>query len=65
MFQYWLAAVYGHLGNVEAAQKQARALLTLQPSFTITSTAQPLAVFRSGAHAQYFLEGLHKSGLPI
>jgi adenylate cyclase len=65
MFQYWLAATYGHLGNVEAAKHQARALLTLQPSFTITGTARSLAVFRSGAHADHFLDGLRKSGLPM
>jgi lipopolysaccharide biosynthesis regulator YciM len=44
MVQYWLVATYGHLGNVGAAQNQARALLTLQPSFRIRGTARPLAV---------------------
>jgi adenylate cyclase len=65
MFQYWLAATYGQLGDVEAAQNQARTLLALQPAFTIMGTARPLAVFRSGAHADHFLAGLHKSGLPM
>jgi hypothetical protein len=64
MFQYWLAAVYGHLGNTEAAARQARTLLALQPSFTITGTAYPLAVFRSVAHIDNFIDGLRKSGLP-
>ena len=64
MFQYWLAAAYGHLGNVEAAQKQAGTLLALQPTFTINRIARPLAVFRVAAHADHFLEGLRRSGLP-
>src|SRR5262245_17022079 len=42
MFQYWLAAVYGHAGDTEAAERQASTLLALQPSFTITGTARPL-----------------------
>ena len=65
MFQYWLAAVYGHLGDADAARKQARTLLALQPSFTITGTAQPLAVFRNAAHSNHFLDGLRKSRLPM
>src|SRR5262249_59697833 len=32
-FQYWLAAAYGQLGDAEAAQTQARAVLALQPLF--------------------------------
>jgi adenylate cyclase len=64
MFQYWLAAVYGHAGDTEAAERQASTLLALQPSFTITGTARPLAVFRSAAHTDIFIDGLHKSGLP-
>ena len=64
MFQYWLAAAYGHLDNVEVAQKQARTLLALQPTFTIKGTARPLAVFRVAAHADHFLDGLRRSGLP-
>src|SRR5262245_41873350 len=31
MFQYWLAAAHGQLGDAEAAQTQARAVLALQP----------------------------------
>jgi adenylate cyclase len=65
MFQYWLAAVYGHLGNAEAAQRQAMTLIALQPSFTISGTGRPLAVFRSAAHADNFLDGLRKSGVPM
>jgi adenylate cyclase len=65
MFHYWLAAVHGHLGNAEAAQRQAMTLLALQPSFTITGTGRPLAVFRNAAHTDNFLDGLRKSGLPM
>ncbi len=64
MFQYWLAAVYGHLGDAEAARSRNKTLLALQPSFTITGTAYPLAVFRRAAHVDNFLDGLRKSGLP-
>jgi adenylate cyclase len=64
MFQYWLAATYGHMGEADAAREQAKALLKLQPSFTITGTARPLGVFRRASHADHFLEGLRKSGLP-
>ena len=64
MFQYWLASVHGHMDNSESARGQARTLLALQPSFTISGTAKPLAVFRMAAHADHFLDGLRKSGLP-
>ena len=62
MFHYWLASVYGHIGDANAAGEQAQALLRLQPSFTIIGTAQPLAVFRRAEHAEQFFEGLRKSG---
>jgi adenylate cyclase len=62
MFHYWLASVYGHIGEANAAAEQAQALLRLQPSFTIIGTAQPLAVFRRSEHAEQFFEGLRKSG---
>jgi adenylate cyclase len=62
MFHYWLASVYGHIGDASAAGEQAQALLRLQPSFTISGTAQPLAVFRHAEHAELFFEGLCKSG---
>jgi adenylate cyclase len=62
MFHYWLASVYGHIGNANAAGEQAQALLRLQPSFTIVGTAQPLAVFRLTEHAEQFFDGLRKSG---
>jgi hypothetical protein len=45
-------------------RRQAKALLTVQPSFTIAGTARPLAVFRPAKVVQRFLEGLRKSGLP-
>jgi len=61
MFHYWLASVYGNIGDASAAGEQAQALLRLQPSFTISGTAQPLAVFRHAEHAELFFEGLCKS----
>ena len=64
MFHYWLAATLGHMGNADAASRQARTLLALQPSFTVGGTARPLAVFRRGETEAWFLEGLRKSGLP-
>jgi adenylate cyclase len=62
MFHYWLASVYGHIGDATAAGEQAQALLRLQPSFTISGTAEPLAVFRRAEHAELFFEGLRKCG---
>ena len=64
MFQYWLAAVCGHLGRADDARDQAVTLLSLQPNFTISGTARPLAVFKIALHADAFLEGLRKCGLP-
>ena len=64
MFHYWLAAVLGHMGDAEAARRQAETLLALQPSFTVEGTARPLAVFRRGETEAWFLEGLRRSGLP-
>ena len=64
MFHYWLAATYGHIGEAEAARKQAKTLLRLQPSFSITGTAHPLAVFSRAEFAEKFFDGLRKSGLP-
>jgi hypothetical protein len=56
--------VQGHIGDDETVRDQARTLLALQPSFTISGSAKPLAVFRIAAHADYLLDGLRKSGLP-
>jgi adenylate cyclase len=64
MFHYWLASVYGHIGDATAAREQAQALLRLQPSFTISGIAEPLAVFRRAEHAELFFAGLRKSGVP-
>jgi TolB-like protein/Tfp pilus assembly protein PilF len=64
MFHYWLAATVGEIGDADEMRRQAKALLTVQPSFTIADTARPLAVFRPAKVVQRFLEGLRKSGLP-
>jgi adenylate cyclase len=64
MFHYWLAATLGDIGDVEGMREEAKALLTLQPSFTVTCTARPLAVFRRPEIVGRFLEGLHKCELP-
>jgi adenylate cyclase len=64
MFQYWLAAAYGNLGSTDDARNQAATLLSLQPDFTISATARPLAVFKIASHADAFLEGLRRCGLP-
>ena len=62
MFHYWLASACGHIGDTTAAREQAQTLLRLQPSFTISGTARPLAVFRRPAHAELFFEGLRRAG---
>ena len=64
MFHYWLAATVGQIGDAGEMRRQAKALLTLQPSFTIAGTARPLAAFRRAEVVQRFVDGLHKSGLP-
>jgi tetratricopeptide (TPR) repeat protein len=64
MFHYWLAAVYGHLGDLGPAKEQAVRLLALQPDFTITGTARPLAAFRAATHVEHFANGLRRAGLP-
>jgi tetratricopeptide (TPR) repeat protein len=64
MFHYWLAAALGHMGDAEAAGAEARALLALQPAFTVGGVARPLAVFRRGEPEAWFVEGLRKAGLP-
>ena len=64
MFHYWLAALLGQMGEMEAAMAQAKVLLALQPSFAIGSVARPLAVFRLRDTETWFLEGLRRAGLP-
>jgi hypothetical protein len=64
MFHYWLAATLGDIGDAEGMRKEVKALLTLQPSFTVAGTARPLAVFRRPEVVGRFLEALHKCGLP-
>lgn len=64
MFHYWLAATLGCAGDAEGMRRQARALLMLQPSFTVSGTARPLAVFRDTEIIERFVEGLRECGLP-
>jgi adenylate cyclase len=64
MFQYWLAAVCGHLGNDDETGHQAAILLALQPDFTISNTARPLAVLKETRHVDFLIQGLRRSGLP-
>ena len=64
MFHYWLAATLGLSGDVGAATEQARTLLALQRSFTISGTACPLAVFKREEIIGRYLQGLRKCGLP-
>jgi len=58
-----LAAIYGQLGRIEDAEWQGDEVFTLQPDFTIRSD-QSAQGFRVAEHAQRYIEGLRRAGLP-
>jgi len=64
MFHYWLTAAISDLGEAQAAAAGAQNILALQPNFTISAVARPLAVFRSAHTEARFLEALRNAGLP-
>jgi adenylate cyclase len=61
----WLAAAYGHLGQLEDARAQAAQLLRLDPTFVSNRARdrQFVNYFRP-QDAAHILEGLRKAGLP-
>jgi adenylate cyclase len=58
----WLAATYGQLGRLAEAQAEAAEVLRLHPASRI-SGPQP-AHFKHAKHAEHYLDGLRKAGLP-
>jgi len=58
-----LAASYAHLGMLEEAGAEARAILDLQPGFTVAEWARR-PPYKNPARLEYFLEGLRRAGLP-
>src|SRR5262249_7534638 len=64
MFQYWLTAVCGHFADDNETSHQAAKLLALQPDFTISGPARPLAVFKEAQHVDLLIQSLRRSGLP-
>ena len=58
-----LAASYAHLGMLEEAGAEARAILELQPGFTVADWARR-PPYKNPARLEYFLEGLRRAGLP-
>ncbi len=58
-----LAAIYGQMGRIEDAEWQADEVLTLRPDFAIGSDRNAHG-FRVDEHAQRYVEGLRRAGLP-
>ena len=59
-----LAAAYGQLGEMKAAQKALRELLSIRPDFA-TAAHQELEKWFELDLVEHFLEGLRKAGLEI
>jgi serine/threonine-protein kinase len=59
-----LAAIYGQLGEVEAAQRAARDLLTMRPDFAGAERIE-LGKFWQPEFAEHVIEGLRKAGMNI
>ncbi len=61
---FWLAATYAMLGRNEEAQLEAAEVMRIEPGYTISGSAMPLAAFKHAAHANHWLQGLHSAGFP-
>ncbi len=58
-----LAAIYGQMGRIEDAEWQADEVLALRPDFAIRLDRNAHG-FRVAEHAQRYVEGLRRAGLP-
>jgi adenylate cyclase len=61
----WLAAAYGHLGQLKEAQTQAAELFRLDPGFVSNQANNRLPKYFRPQDAQHILDGLRKAGLPL
>ena len=60
----WLAATYGQLGQIEEARAEVRAILQLQPNYTISGTLRPLVPFKRLKDSKLFFDAMRKAGVP-
>jgi predicted Zn-dependent protease len=60
----FLAATYAQLGQLEMARTEAAEVLRMLPGYTISGTAQRLAVFRHQRDVKHLFDALRKAGLP-
>ncbi|MDU8943391.1 adenylate/guanylate cyclase domain-containing protein [Ovoidimarina sediminis] len=60
----WLASALGHVGDREGAQEVWAELMTINPTFSITTRMKRLTL-ADPAHEALVLEGLTKAGLPV
>ncbi len=58
-----LAATYGGLDEIEQAKKALKELLRQMPGLTVTATRQQIP-WKKSEHAERYLDGLRKAGLP-
>jgi adenylate cyclase len=59
-----LAATYAQLGQLEGAQAEVAEVLRIEPKYAINGTQRRLISFKFPKHAEHFLDGLRKAGLP-
>jgi TolB-like protein len=59
-----LAAIYGHLGDVEAARNAVRELLAVRPQFAVVARTE-LGKYWEPKMVEHIVEGLRKAGLEV
>jgi TolB-like protein/Tfp pilus assembly protein PilF len=60
----WLAVTYVQLGQIEEARAEVRAILQLQPNYTISGTLRPLMPFKRAKDNKLFFDAMRKAGVP-
>jgi Tfp pilus assembly protein PilF len=60
----WLAVTYVQLGQIEEARAEVRAILQLQPNYTISGTLRPLMPFKRAKDNELFFDAMRKAGVP-
>ena len=64
MTRAYLAAILGHLGEVEEARRVWRELMTINPSYSFAERIGRMP-FQDQADVERIAEGLRKAGLPF